>query len=133
MLSAKDFQTEDQGGFIQRSIWVGVGLATSGLLISALLARWDWFLGLLLGSGLSLFNFRWLVHSISKWFGQHSTARPSRHWRSFLFRLLFTAGVMILGIFYLPMNLFGLVIGLFVAQGGLLLSFFLQGMKLGEE
>ena len=37
--------------------------------------------------------------------------------------------VLALSILYLPMNIFGLAIGLFVAQGGMLLSLFHQGMK----
>jgi hypothetical protein len=126
-------EMEDHGGFLRRSVWAGMALALCCLLTSALLARWDWFLGFLLGSSLSLFHFRLLVQSASKWFRGDGKVKGSDLWKGFFSRLLFTAGAMGLGILYLPLNLPALAIGLFVLQGGLLLNFALRGIKREEE
>jgi len=125
----KDAGRDDHRRLIRSSIGVGFGFAVLCLLISILFARWDWSLGLLIGSGLSLLNFRLLVNSASKWFGEKGTVRISSLWKGFLARLLLSGTVLALSILYLPMNIFGLATGLFVAQGGLLLSLFRQGMK----
>jgi hypothetical protein len=109
---------------IRNSTLMGLGFALSCLLISLLLARWDWSLGLLIGAGLSLFNFRLLANSAGKWFGEEGAVRISTIWKGFLARLLLSGIVIVLAILYLPLNLFGLALGLFVAQGGLLLSLF---------
>jgi len=132
LLMAKDMEMEGYTGFIRRSMWAGILLALFLLIVSALLARWDWFLGLLLGSALSLFHFFLLVHSASKWFRQNGKMKGSGWWKGFLARLFFTAGVMGLAILYLPLNLLALAIGLFALQGGLLLNFALRGIKLEE-
>ena len=121
---SKDADGDDHQRLIRSSTLAGLIFALSCLLISILFARWDWSLGLLIGSGLSLFNFRVLVNSASKWFGEKGTFRISSIWKGFLTRLLVSGTVLALSILYLPMNIFGLAIGLFVAQGGLLLSLF---------
>jgi len=131
-LLGKEIDLMEDGGLIRRSIQVGMALSLSLLLPSALLARWDWFLGLLLGSALSLFHFRLLLHSARQWLQRNGKSKASPLWRGLLLRLLFTGGVMAVAILYLPMSLLALAIGLFAAQGGLLLSFALQGMKLKE-
>ena len=125
----RDADGPDRRRLMRSSIGVGLGCAVLCLLISILFARWDWSLGLLIGSSLSLLNFRLLVNSASKWFGEKGTVRISSIWKGFLTRLLLSGTVLALSILYLPMNIFGLAIGLFVAQGGMLLSLFHQGMK----
>ena len=109
-----------------------LALASGGLLASALLARWDWLLGLLVGSAVSLLHFRLLVRSAIKWLDRPGKVKGSYLWRDLVFRLLFAAALLGLSIRYLPLNILGLALGLFVVQGGLFLSFALQGFKLEE-
>jgi len=130
LVNVEDASGNDRRRLIRSSMMVGLGFAFFCLLISILFARWDWSLGLLIGSGLSLFNFLLLANSASKWFGEKGTVRFSSIWKGFLTRLFLTGIVLVLSILYLPMNIFGLAIGLFVAQGGLLLRLFHPGMKL---
>lgn len=131
-LIGNETEAEEYGGFLRRSTLAATALAFGCLLASALFARWDWFLGLLLGSAVSLFHFRLLVRSAIKWFHRPGKVRGSKLWRDLFFRLLITVGLLGLSILYLPLNILGLALGLFVVQGGLLLSFALQGFKLEE-
>jgi len=131
-LLGKEINLTGDGGFVRRSIWSAIALSLSVLVTSALLARWDWFLGLLLGSTLSLFQFRLLIHSASQWLLGNERSEASQIWKGFLLRLLFTGVAMAVAILYLPMSLLALAIGLFMAQAGLLLSFALQRLKLEE-
>jgi hypothetical protein len=128
-IEAQDARSDENRRLIRNSTVAGLGCALFCLLVSILLARWDWALGLLIGSGLSLSNFRLLANSASKWFGQTGAVRTSSIWKGFLARLLLSGVVLAVSILYLPINVFGLAIGLFVVQGALLLSFFRQGMR----
>ncbi|MDH7500481.1 MAG: ATP synthase subunit I [candidate division NC10 bacterium] len=132
-LLGKGIDLGEDEGLIPRSIRVGMALSLLLLVPSALLGRGDWFLGLLLGSALSLLHFRLLIHSICRWLQPDGKGKPPPLWRGFLFRLLFTGGAMAVALLYLPMNLLALAIGLFAAQAGLLLSFLLQRGKGKEE
>jgi len=132
-LLGKGIDLGEDEGLIQRSLRVGMSLSLLLLVPAALLGRGDWFLGLLLGSALSLFHFRLLIHSVCRWLQPNGKGNLSPLWRGFLFRLLFTGGAMTVAILYLPVNLLALAIGLFVAQAGLLLSFLLQRGKGKEE
>jgi len=131
-LGNPDAEVHGHLAFLRRGMGLAIGLALACLLVSALLGRWDWSLGLLLGSGLSLLNFRLLSHSASRWLQQEERPRPSLLWKGFLFRLLFSGAAIALGLLYLPINIWGLAIGLFVAQGGLLLGFLFRREKLEE-
>jgi len=125
----QDVVQGDPRRLIRSSTTMGLIFAFSSLVVSVLFGRWDWFLGLLIGSALSLLNFRFLANSASKWLGE-GTIRIRSIGKGFLARLLISGIVLAVSILYLPLNIFGLAIGLFVAQAGLLCNLFRQGTGL---
>ena len=127
-----DSEMADSGGIIRRSLGIGIVLALSSLVASSLLSRWDWLLGLLFGSVLSLLNFRFLACSVIQWIGQKEKAKASQFWKPTVLRLLMTGALLALGILYIPMSILALMIGLFMAQAALLLHLILPGKCSGE-
>jgi hypothetical protein len=122
----------DSGGIIRRSLGIGIILALSSLVASSLLSRWDWLLGLSFGSVLSLLNFRFLACSVTQWIGQKEKTKTPQFWKPTVLRLLMIGALLALGLLYIPMSILALMIGLFMAQVGLLLHLILPGRDSGE-
>lgn len=124
---------DDPSLLMRRGMQIGIASALLFLLTAALFRRWDWLLGLLLGSGLSLFNFRLLGRSATRWLQGEGTPRIAEIGKGLLLRLLFSGICLAIAILYLPLNLLGLIVGLFAAQGGLLAGYFLPINRAKKE
>ena len=98
-----------------------VATIAAGLALFGYLKKWDWALGFVSGTLVSLGSFRLIVASVARFTEDPgSQARGRRSWWFWsLIRLLGAACALFLVVFYLPVNLIGVALGLLAVQLGM--------------
>lgn len=106
----------------RRSLFIGITLSCLCLSISAIAARWDWFLGLLWGAVISVSHFHLLCSSVGRWLQHAGPKGRTGLAREFLLRLLIAGALLGIGILCLPINFLALGLGLLTVQVSLLMN-----------
>jgi hypothetical protein len=112
---------EDRERFVRGTLAATLGVVAAGLGALAVFRMWDWALGLLSGALVSLVSFRLIVASVTRLTEQAAPRRRAQRgwWIWSLLRLLAAAVVLLLVVFYLPVNLIGVALGLSAVQLGM--------------
>lgn len=131
---------QERERFVRGTLGGTLGIVVVGLAAFGLARMWGWALGFAAGALVSLGSFELIVASVTR-LTEHPAPRPRgrrRWWAWSLIRLLGSATALFLVIYYLPVNLIGVALGLLAVQlgmGGYLLSRLLlpQGSSVGGD
>ena len=112
---------EERERFVRGTLVGTIGAVAAGLAVFGLFGMWDWALGFASGALVSLVSFQLIVASVAR-FTEHPAPRRrgQRAWWAWsLLRLLGAAIALFLVVFYLPVNLIGVALGLAAVQLGM--------------
>ena len=110
---------QEREQFVRGTLIGTVGIVAAALGTFGFFGLWEWALGFACGALVSLISFRLIVDSVVR-FTERPAARGRRGWWAVsLLRLLGAAAVLFLVVFYLPVSLIGVALGLLAIQLGM--------------
>jgi hypothetical protein len=108
---------DEQATFVRGTLLCAAAVAAAGVAILALLGRWAWAMGFVVGALVSLGNFHLIVRAVSGLVPTPGVPVVGAVWKGALFRLGIVGVVLAVALAVFRVSLPALAAGLLITQG----------------